>query len=245
MDRPTATDNCTAAGALVWTKSHTPGSVFPVGLTTVTYTATDAALNVSAVCSFTVRVNDTEKPVISGCPSNIVQSNDAGLCSAVVTWTEPTATDNCTAAGALVWTKSHTPGSVFPVGLTTVTYTATDAALNVSAVCSFTVRVNDTEKPVISGCPSNIVQSNDAGLCSAVVTWTEPTATDNCTAAGALVWTKSHTPGSVFPVGLTTVTYTATDAALNVSAVCSFTVRVNDTEKPVISGCPFQHSSVE
>ena len=208
----------------------------PLG--TVSVTETIDATGCNSTSNISVTIEDAEKPVISGCSSNIVQSNDAGLCSAVVTWTEPTATDNCTAAGALVWTKSHTPGSVFPVGLTTVTYTATDAALNVSAVCSFTVRVNDTEKPVISGCPSNIVQSNDAGLCSAVVTWTEPTATDNCTAAGALVWTKSHTPGSVFPVGLTTVTYTATDAALNVSAVCSFTVRVNDTEKPVISGCP-------
>ncbi len=235
---PSATDNCTAAGALVWNRSHAPGSVFPVGITTVTYTATDAALNISNVCSFTVTVNDTEKPVISGCPSDITQSNDAGLCSAVVTWSEPSATDNCTAPGALVWNRSHAPGSVFPVGITTVTYTATDAALNISNVCSFTVTVNDTEKPVISGCPSDITQSNDAGLCSAVVTWTEPSATDNCTAAGALVWNRSHAPGSVFPVGITTVTYTATDAALNISNVCSFTVTVNDTEKPVISGCP-------
>src|SRR5674536_201063 len=198
----------------------------------------DAAGNISNVCSFTVTVNDTEKNVISGCPSNIIKANDAGLCIAVASRKEPTDTDNCTASGSLVWTKSHLPGSVFPVGITTVTYTATDAAGNISNVCSFMVTVNDTEKPVISGCPSNITKANDAGLCSAVASWTEPTATDNCTASGSLVWTKSHLPGAVFPVGITTVTYTATDAAGNISKVCSFTVTVNDTEKPVISGCP-------
>ncbi|MBK7809373.1 MAG: HYR domain-containing protein [Saprospiraceae bacterium] len=235
---PTGTDNCTLPGSLVWTKSHIPGSTFPVGTTTVTYTATDAVNNTSLVCSFTVTVTDTEKPVILGCPSNITQVNDLGNCSAVVTWTEPTATDNCTLPGSLVWTKSHIPGSTFPVGTTTVTYTATDAVNNTSLVCSFTVTVTDTEKPVILGCPSNITQVNDLGNCSAVVTWTEPTATDNCTLPGSLVWTKSHIPGSTFPVGTTTVTYTATDAVNNTSLVCSFTVTVTDTEKPVILGCP-------
>ena len=235
---PTAADNCTAAGSLVWTKSHLPGSVFAVGTHTVSYSARDAAGNVSNVCSFTVTVNDTEEPVVSGCPADIVQDNDAGLCSAVVSWTEPTAADNCTAAGSLVWTKSHLPGSVFAVGTHTVSYSARDAAGNVSNVCSFTVTVNDTEEPVVSGCPADIVQDNDAGLCSAVVSWTEPTAADNCTAAGSLVWTKSHLPGSVFAVGTHTVSYSARDAAGNVSNVCSFTVTVNDTEEPVVSGCP-------
>ena len=101
--------------------------------------ARDAAGNVSDVCSFTVTVNDTEEPVVSGCPADIVQDNDAGLCSAVVSWTEPTAADNCTAAGSLVSTKSHLPGSVFAVGTHTVSYSARDAAGNVSNVCSFTV----------------------------------------------------------------------------------------------------------
>ena len=235
---PTATDNCTAAGSLVWTKSHLPGDTFPVGTTAVTYTARDAAGNTSLVCSFNVTVNDDELPVIADCPTDITQSNDAGQCDAVVTWTEPTATDNCTAAGSLVWTKSHLPGDTFPVGTTAVTYTARDAAGNTSLVCSFNVTVNDDELPVIADCPTDITQSNDAGQCDAVVTWTEPTATDNCTAAGSLVWTKSHLPGDTFPVGTTAVTYTARDAAGNTSLVCSFNVTVNDDELPVIADCP-------
>ncbi|NVN93684.1 MAG: HYR domain-containing protein, partial [Bacteroidetes bacterium] len=230
---PTATDNCTAAGSLVWTKSRTPGSVFPVGVTTVTYTVKDAANNVSDTCRFTVTVSDTTRPVIIGTPINVVKSNDLNLCTATVTWTEPTATDNCTASGNLVWTKSHTPGSAFPVGVTTVTYTAKDAANNISFPYSFTVSVNDNQKPVIVNCPSNISVPFTSGTCGAMVTWTEPTATDNCTATANLVWTKSHTPNSYFPKATTTVTYTVKDAANNTSNTCSFNVTVSGNEAPV------------
>jgi hypothetical protein len=239
---PTATDNCTSAGNLVWTKSHTPGSVFAAGTTTVTYTATDASGNVSNTCSFDVTVIDNTIPVLSGCPAAVFVNTDASItpCSAVATWTEPTAIDNCTSNVDIAWTKSHTPGSVFPVGTTTVTYTATDLEGNVSTTCIFNVVVTDNTAPVLAGCPSTINVTTGAGAtsCNAVATWTEPTATDNCTASANLVWTKSHTPGSVFPVGTTAVTYTATDDNGNVSATCSFNVIVTDNTVPVFVSCP-------
>ncbi|WP_226742892.1 HYR domain-containing protein [Polaribacter gangjinensis] len=223
---PTVTDNCSVS---TFVSSHQPGDFFPVGTTTVTYTATDIHGNV-ITSSFTVTINDTEKPVISGMPSNITQNNDLGVCGATVTWTLPTATDN---SGIATFVSSHQPGDVFPVGTTTVTYTATDIHGNV-ITSSFTVTINDTEKPVVSGTPSNITQSNDAGLNGAVVTWTAPTVTDNCSVS---TFVSSHQPGDFFPVGTTTVTYTATDIHGNV-ITSSFTVTINDTEKPVISGMP-------
>ncbi|MDD5151107.1 MAG: HYR domain-containing protein, partial [Flavobacterium sp.] len=235
---PTATDNCTSSGSLVWTKSHTPGSVFPIGTTTVTYTATDASNNISDVCSFDVTVTDSQKPVITGCPANITKSSGVGVCTSIVSWTEPSATDNCTASGNLIWTKSHTPGTLFSAGTTTVTYTATDAAGNISNVCSFDVTVVDSQKPIISGCPTNITVVNTTGLCTGIATWTEPTATDNCTASGSIVWTKSHLPGDVFPIGTTTVTYTAKDLANNTSTPCSFNVTVTESEFPVATCKP-------
>lgn len=239
---PTATDNCTTPANLVWTRSHTPGSVFAAGTTTVTYTATDASGNVSATCSFHVTVIDNTVPVLSGCPSDVMVNTGASVtpCSTTATWTEPTATDNCTSGANLVWTKSHTSGSVFPIGTTAVTYTAMDAAGNVSAVCSFNVIVTDNTAPVLAGCPATVHVNTGANAvsCTAVATWTEPTATDNCTSGANLVWTKSHTPGSVFPAGTTTVTYTVTDASGNVSATCSFDVVVNDNTAPVFVSCP-------
>jgi gliding motility-associated-like protein len=190
-----------------------------------------------------VTVNDTEKPVIAGCPSNIVKSNDAGLCSATATWTEPTATDNCTAAGSLVWTKSHLPGAVFPVGVTTVTYTVTDAASNTSLACSFTVTVNDTESPIIS-CPSNITQSALLGQASASVVIPDPVVSDNCSVS-TLTWTLSGATSAASPAsgtnligtytfneGITTVAYNSEDAAGHTTS-CNFTVTILSAALPL------------
>ena len=68
------------------------GDAFPVGTTTVAYTATDIHGN-STAATFTVTVTDDEAPVISGLPANITQTADAGQCTADVTWTAPTAAD--------------------------------------------------------------------------------------------------------------------------------------------------------
>ena len=145
----------------------------------------------------------------------------------MVTWTPPTATDN---VGVASVTCDPTSGSVFPVGTTAVTCTATDLAGNTST-CTFNVTVNDTEDPVISGCPSDITVDNDPGICGAAVSWTEPTASDNC---GIDTFTSDHSPGETFPVGTTTVTYTATDIHGNVTT-CSFDVTVNDAEPPTMA----------
>ncbi len=218
----TATDNCPGVTVV---SNPASGSFFPVGITTVTNTATDASGN-TATCTFTVRVNDTQLPVIT-CPGNIIVSNTAGQCGANVNFTV-TATDNC--PGVTV-TSVPASGSFFPVGTTTVTSTATDASGN-TRTCTFTVKVNDTQLPVIT-CPANIVVSNTTGQCGAIVNFTT-TATDNC--PGVTV-TSSPASGSFFPVGTTTVTSTATDAAGN-TATCTFTVKVNDTQLPTVTCSP-------
>ncbi|MBI3949178.1 MAG: HYR domain-containing protein [Acidobacteria bacterium] len=228
----TATDNC--PGVTV-TCSPASGSFFPVGTTTVTCTATDASGN-TATCTFLVTVNDTEAPT-ANCPANITQGTDPGVCNAVVTFTA-TATDNCPGA-----TISCTPasGSTFPLGTTTVTCTATDAVGNGNtSTCSFTVTVVDDEAPVLT-CPANITQANDPGACSAVVTYSPATATDNCDTS--LTVTCSPASGSAFPVGTTTVTCSATDTAGN-TGTCSFTVTVNDTQPPTIT-CPANITGAE
>src|SRR5207247_7412755 len=76
-----------------------------------------------------VTVTDTESPTILGCPSNIAHANDPGACQAAVSWTPPTASDNCAVTS---FTSNHNPGATFPVGMTTVTYTAMSSAENTS-----------------------------------------------------------------------------------------------------------------
>ena len=66
-----------------------------------------------------------------------------GICGAVATWTDPTATDNC---GVASFTGTHASGATFAVGTTTVTYTAVDVNGNQSTA-SFTVTVTDNEDP--------------------------------------------------------------------------------------------------
>jgi len=73
-------DNCSAT--LTAVRSDAPATLsdpYPVGTTTINWTATDPSGN-SAACSSTVTVNDTELPVIN-CPPPITVNNDSGECS--------------------------------------------------------------------------------------------------------------------------------------------------------------------
>jgi hypothetical protein len=237
---PTASDNCTASPTL--TSTHNAGATFPIGTTTVVYTAKDASNN-AATCSFTVTVtnpcaNDVVKPVFTNCPINIAQTITTGT-TATVTWTPPTATDNC---GIPLVTNTHSAGTIFPLGPTTVTYTATDARNN-TATCSFIVTVtnpclNDSIAPVFDNCPTDIIQTT--ATTSDTVKWTLPTVSDNCTTTPTM--TSSHNSGTLFQIGVTTVTYTAKDAKNNTST-CIFKVTMsnpclNDSIAPVFSTCP-------
>lgn len=205
-----------------------PGSTFPVGTTTNTFVATDQYGNTDT-CSFTVTVNDNEAPTWACIPDTIVDQEIGGVCFATVDWVPPVADDNC---GVDTVFSTHEPGDLFPVGVTTVTYTAVDTTGN-SSTCSFNVTVLDVEDPLLTGCPTDITASSDANSCGKSVSWTQPTASDNCS---GVTLTGTHVPGDVFPIGTTTVTYTATDSSGN-SVSCSFDVTVIDDVPPAIS-CP-------
>jgi hypothetical protein len=113
-------------GAYTWT---------PSGATTVTLTATDANSNVGT-CTASVFVQDNLAPVITAMPANMMVAPNNTGCTALVTWTAPTVTDNCT----FVLTSTHNGGDAFPIGTTTVTYTAEDIAGNI-ATSSFDITV--------------------------------------------------------------------------------------------------------
>ncbi len=228
-----ATDNCTTSPIIQQTLGLASGSIFPIDITTNTFSTTDASNN-SSTCSFKVTVVDAEKPVFTNCPKDITVNNDAKKCSAVVSYLL-TATDNCTTSPTI--TKQDATlvsGSSFPVGITTNTFVATDKANN-NSKCTFNVTIVDAEKPVIT-CPADISVNNDLTQCSAVVNFTV-TATDNCTSSPAISKSNSSlSSGASFPVGITTNTFFATDDAFNRSS-CSFNVTVIDAEKPFIT-CP-------
>jgi gliding motility-associated-like protein len=167
-------------------------------------------------------VNDAIAPVMGSCPSDITVS--AGmLCEAAVTWTAPTATDNCDASVTV--TGDHNPGDVFPVGSTTVTYTAADISGNTSS-CEFRVTVLSNDSPVVTGCPGDIHEIIDESG-RVPVTWVKPTAALPC---GEITLTGSHQPGDIFLIGETEVVYNATDGNGNIRTACAFKVIVSYEE---------------
>jgi hypothetical protein len=188
--------------------------------------AFDAASN-AAYCTNYVLVVDQTPPSIT-CPPDITVTSDPGQCGAVVHYAAPVGQDTCSAP-ATTQVAGLVSGSLFPVGRTTNTFQVTDVAGN-RAECGFVVTVDDAEPPVIT-CPTNMVVSADAGQCSrSNVTW-EVAASDNC----AVMNLASEPPsGSTFPVGVTTVRCTATDAAGNTNG-CNFTVTVV-APAPLLSG---------
>ncbi|MDA1141476.1 MAG: HYR domain-containing protein, partial [Planctomycetota bacterium] len=106
-------------------------------------------------------------------------NNDEGECFALVDPGTPNVSDNCpgvTFKGVRDDGKALT--DPYPVGTTTITWTATDAAGN-QASCDQTITVEDAEKPKIT-CPDSIVANNDQGECFATVDPGTATATDNC-----------------------------------------------------------------
>jgi hypothetical protein len=225
---PTFNDNCPVT--VTRTAGLASGSTFPVGTTTVTHTGTDQGGRV-ATCSFTVTVVDNQAPAIS-CPANISVNTTLNTCGAAVSYTTPTGTDNCPGA-TTTQIGGLASGSTFGLGTTTNTFRVT-AANGATATCSFTVTVTDNQAPTIS-CPSDITVFAASGTCAANVTYTAPTAGDNCPGVG-ITRIAGPASGSSFPVGTTTITHRAT-AANGQTADCSFTVTVIDNEPPSIS-CP-------
>ncbi|MCU1396647.1 MAG: putative cell surface protein [Ilumatobacteraceae bacterium] len=216
---PTATDT---VGAGPVTCVPASGTVFAIGSHTVTCSAMDFSANVGTV-SFTVVVVDTTKPVVSH-TDNIVAEATSNL-GAPVTFATPTATDD---VGATPVTCDAASGNIFPIGTTTVTCSSTDSSNNTGSA-QFTIAVADTKAPTLTKLANMIVEAT--GPTGATATFALPTATD-AVGAGKVVCDSS--PGGNFHLGVTVVTCTSTDAALNVGTT-SFTIDVTDTTPPVIA----------
>jgi len=248
-----------------------PVSSFPIGNNTVTLTATDGCGNPTVkVVTIVVTDNQPPvfKNNYAVAPAGICGKvftlpNTTNNCDQLFTWTRPS-TNDISDCGAFTVTEAINNPSVqsfvnlinpfpgvlpavggsviaqFPVGETTVTYTATQGA-NAPAVCTFTVKILDTQAPTIT-CPGNQNLSISAGCAAAVKVPSYPPASisDNCPSnvtitqspvAGALV--SSVVP--VVPGNTFVVTLKATDNFPNnqMSVPCSFTITLVDGQAPV------------
>ena len=195
------------------TCSPASGSAFPVGTTTVRCSVTDGAGN-TTTRTFSVTVQDLTPPTLTMPASTVVEAT--GPTGAPVDYVVSASDD---ASATVNIDCSPPPLATFPLGTTTVACTATDAFGN-QAAGSFTVSVVDTTAPMLT-LPGTLTVSATSSS-GAVVTYAS-SATD--LVDGSVPVGCSRGSGSVFPVGTTTVTCTATDAHGN-STAGSFTVTV-------------------
>jgi hypothetical protein len=199
-------------------------AAFPLGMTTVTWTAVDTSGN-SVTANQHVTVVDTEPPTIEAHADVVAEAT--GSDGAAVRYTAPATHDNVDNDSTA--TCSPTSGSTFSLGTAIVTCNATDAAGNHALPGTFAVTVVDTTAPVVT-VPGNIT-AEATGPAGAALTFTA-SATDAVDGARAGACTPAS--GSTFGIATTTVTCTAIDTHGNTGSA-SFTVTVRDTTPPVVT----------
>ena len=192
-------------------------SQFPLGVTTIIWTAIDGAGNM-AIATQTITVVDTIPPLITPVPDVTVEAQTPG--ENPVTLDIPETSD----VVGVISVTNDAP-TVFPLGETIITWTATDVAGN-SATTTQNVNVVDTTKPTIYA-PGDVVleatslDKNEAFLGEAIVI-------DN----GEVISVSNDAP-QFYGLGNTTVTWVAADAGGN-TATTEQLVTVIDTTNPVL-----------
>ncbi|MBK6929487.1 MAG: HYR domain-containing protein [Saprospirales bacterium] len=225
-----------AQGAVL-TAGLPSGDEFPVGVTAVSYTTTDASGN-STSCAFNVVVQDAEAPEVEECPDDIQVGTDPGVCTAVVNYLVEF-DDNCDNNLTLTLDEGLNSGAAFPLGTTKVEWIATDDAGN-SSVCDFYVTVVDDEQPSLTA-PADLTLD-----CGDINETTDPSAqildwlalaaaTDNCDVEVQVTHDFSPTTLDICAGGTLTVTWTAVDDAGNSSTTAAQITVIPDTEKPSIT----------
>ena len=191
---------------------------FPVGVTVVTWSATDSASNVGTATQ-TVTVTDSSSPTVT--PPADITTEATGP-------TTPVSLGTATALDDVDGPLTPTPDITGPflVGLTTVTWSATDTAGNEGSA-SQNVTVTDLTPPTVS--PPADVTVEATGEFTEV-------ALGSAAASDLVDGSLTPTPDNSgpFPVGVTVVTWSATDAAGN-SASATQTVTVADTTAPAVT----------
>jgi hypothetical protein len=214
----TATDNCGAANVTAGPLGAPVNTNGCNWTRTRIYTATDACGNTSTCSQVFTYTVDTIAPVFTFCPPAM----DLGCNpTAIPPAGEATATDNC--GGTPVITAYITP--VIKTGCNKTRsriYVATDACGN-TATCEQVYTWRQDTKPPVVNCGKDIT------VCDGTKVDINPTVTDDCDSTLQATCTRSDnlSLNDPFPVGITTVTCSATDACGN-TGTCSINVSVID-----------------
>ncbi len=226
------TDNCGTVNFV----STSPSSFDcdDVGITfEVTVTVNDGNNN-TAQCTANITIADDDNPCceapIAVCQSYIALLDASGQATISVTDVDGGSTADCGELSKVIdLTNFDCDDIANNPQLVTLTITDINGDSN---NCTAEITVKDEMNPSLT-CPADIDVAMDEGQCGASVSWTAPTATDNCDGNFTATQTTGAPSGSLFAAGTHTIEYTATDAANN-AVTCSFTITVqSDAEVPV------------
>ncbi len=213
---PVASDNCGISSVINdFNGSADASGNYPTGITTLTWTATDLSGN-TAICIQKITVTDDEDPVIT-CPGDRTEYLNSNCEFIVPDYTASIiVTDNCDPAPSV--TQSPVSGtSLSGVGTAqAITIFATDNKGN-TANCIFNIVLHDNTPPVISCSPDTIITAGE-GIYEMELSLEVPVVNDNCGIQSVTNdFSSTADAGGIYPVGTTTVTYTATDQSGNTS----------------------------
>lgn len=198
-----------------------------VGQTTITYTARDAAGNVGRATR-TYIVADVTAPVITAPQDRTLPAGapNPDLMLGVSAVDDVDGTVSVAVSGTVNTAK---PG-VYPI-----TYTARDAAGNVSTVTR-QITIRDMTAPVITVTPTKVTLELGSATPNLLdgVTVTDNVDTGLTATANGSVNTKA--------LGSTTITYSAKDQAGNIAQTVTRTYEVVDTQPPALTEAPGRHT---
>jgi hypothetical protein len=242
----TAIPNCSAVSIKTNFCVPPSGTRFPAGLSNVVCKAVDNLSNTSTL-TFTVAVLDSVLPTFTQAPKNTNVFAYANQCSRsnIVYSPALAANDNCFGTSGIKtnFCVPPTGKNTFFLGSSNVTCYAVDKSLNTNTT-NFVVTVLDNIRPTLNACPSNIVTNvTDQAAYPPVVTFTPPTASDNCSNPPP---TASCSPasGSSFSQGTNVVTCTAVDGSGNITN-CTFKIIVSSKVAPTFTSFALNTNLVE
>ena len=219
--------------------SNNAPTAFPLGTTVVTFSATDSTGNTgTATATVTVIVADTIPPVVTP-PANITveaegPSGTPIASPAIAAFLAAATADDLVDGPVVVNNDAPDP---FPLGTTTVTFSATDLAGNIGTAQA-TVTVEDTTEPVVTAPPDYTAEAEGPSgtpiASPAIAAFLAAAEADDLVDGPVVVNNDAPEP---FPLGTTTVTFSATDLAGNIGTAQA-TVTVEDTTEPVVTAPP-------
>ncbi len=249
-----SSDNCGVVTATHdWTGDLPALSCLGSTPVTVTFTVSDDCNN-SLLCTSTISIEDTQPPVVNCVVDDLVLECGDNYLAEIAAWIATAEADlinaSTDACGGPLTADNDWNGSDVPVldcaGVTgiEVIFTVIDACLN-ETPCTTQVILNDTTPPTFV-CPDpELILECDADYLSEIAAWIasvesnlESIAGDNCSSTFTADndWNGTDVPtlDCNNATGLT-INFWVTDDCGNVSELCPGSVRLNDTQPPVVT----------